>query len=70
MIRITFVTKLLYINLNKNILLIMIVIGLLSTKQEVDEIKYIVKVCDVEDRIRFVVRMQKLKELLKKEQSQ
>jgi hypothetical protein len=48
----------------------MIVIGLLSTKQEVDEIKYIVKVCDVEDRIRFVVRMQKLKELLKKEQSQ
>ncbi len=48
----------------------MIVIGLLSTKQEVEEIKYIAKVCDVEDRIRFVVRMQKLREILKKEQSQ
>ncbi|UCF50172.1 MAG: hypothetical protein JSU91_01435 [Thermoplasmatales archaeon] len=45
----------------------MIVIGLLSTKQEVEEIKYIVKICDVEDRIRLVVRMQKLKELLNKE---
>ena len=45
----------------------MIVIGLLSTKQEVEEIKYIAKVCDVEDRIRLVVRMQKLKELFSKE---
>ncbi len=45
----------------------MIVIGLLSTKQEVEEIKYIVKICDVEDRIRLVVRMQKLKELFSKE---
>ena len=48
----------------------MIVIGLLSNKQEAEEIKYIAKVCDVEDRIHFVVRMQKLKEILKKEQSQ
>ena len=48
----------------------MIVIGLLSTKQEAEEIKYIAKVCDVEDRIRFLVRMQKLREILKKEQSQ
>ena len=46
----------------------MIVIGLLSSKQEVEEIKYIAKVCDVEDRIRFVVRMQRIKELLKKDQ--
>jgi hypothetical protein len=45
----------------------MIVIGLLSTKQEVEEIKYIAKVCDVEDRIHLVVRMQRLKELFKKE---
>jgi hypothetical protein len=45
----------------------MIVIGLLSTKQEVEEIKYIAKVCDVEDRIHIVVRMQKLKELFSKE---
>ena len=46
----------------------MIVIGLLSSKQEAEEIKYIAKVCDVEDRIRFVVRMQRIKELLKKDQ--
>ncbi len=45
----------------------MLVVGLLSNKQEVEEIKYIAKVCDVEDRIRFVVRMQKIKEMLKKD---
>jgi hypothetical protein len=45
----------------------MLVVGLLSTKQEVEEIKFIAKVCDIEDRIHFVVRMQKLKELLKEE---
>jgi hypothetical protein len=45
----------------------MIVIGLLSTKQEVEEIKYIAKICDVENRIRFVVRMQRIKDLLKKD---
>ena len=43
----------------------MLVVGLLSTKQEIEEIQYIAKVCDVEDRIRFVVRMQKIKEMLK-----
>lgn len=48
----------------------MIVIGLLSTKWEVDEIKYIAKICDVEDRIHLVVRMEKLKELFKKEMKQ
>jgi hypothetical protein len=45
----------------------MIVIGLLSSKQEVEEIKYIAKICDVEDRIRMIVRMQRLKELFDKE---
>ena len=45
----------------------MLVVGLLSTKQEVDEIKYIAKLCNIEDRIHFIVRMQKLKELMKKE---
>ena len=44
----------------------MMVIGLLSTKQEVEELQFISKVCDVEDRIRFVVRMQRIKELLRK----
>ena len=45
----------------------MLVVGLLSSKQEAEEIKYIARVCDVEDRIHFVVRMQKLKDILKKE---
>jgi len=46
----------------------MLVIGLLSSKQEVDEIKYIAKVCTLEDRIHFICRMQRIKEMLKKEQ--
>jgi hypothetical protein len=45
----------------------MLVIGLLSTEQEVEEIKYIAKICTLEDRIHFVVRMQRIRELLKKE---
>lgn len=45
----------------------MLVVGLLSSKQEVDELKYIAKVCTLENRIHFIVRMQKLKEMLKKE---
>ena len=45
----------------------MMVIGLLSTTQEVEELQFISKVCDVEDRIRFVVRMQRIRELLKKD---
>jgi len=47
----------------------MLVVGLLSTKEEVDEIKYIAKVCAMEDRIHFVVRMQRLKDMLKKERN-
>lgn len=46
----------------------MLVVGLLSTAQEVEEIKYIAKVCSLEDRVHFIVRMQKLKEILKKEE--
>jgi len=46
----------------------MLVVGLLSTKQEVEEIKYIAKLCTLEDRIHFIVRMQKLKEIIKKEE--
>ena len=45
----------------------MLVVGLLSTKQEVDEIQYIAKICTLEDRIHFLVRMQKLKDMLQKE---
>jgi hypothetical protein len=45
----------------------MLVVGLLSNKQEVNEIKNIAKICEVENRVRFVVRMHKIKELMKKE---
>jgi hypothetical protein len=43
----------------------MLIIGLLSSQQEAIEIKYIAKICEVEERIRFIVRMQKIKNLLK-----
>ena len=43
----------------------MLVIGLLSSQEEANEIKYIAKVCAIEDRIRFVVRMEKIKQMLK-----
>lgn len=57
-----------YIHLKRNVqLFTMIVIGLLSSQQEAEEIKYIANVCTLEDRIRFIVRMQKIKTLLKEE---
>ena len=43
----------------------MLIIGLLSSQQEAMEIKNIAKICEVEDRIRFIIRMQKIKNLLK-----
>lgn len=43
------------------------VIGLLSNKQEAKQIKNIAKICAIEDRIRLIVRMDKIKYLLKKE---
>ncbi len=43
----------------------MIVIGLLSTKEEVEELRYIAKIVTLEDRIHFLCRMQKIKDLLK-----
>ena len=51
----------------KRSIVTMIVIGLLSSQQEAEEIKYIAKVCTLEDRIHFLVRMQKIKTLLKEE---
>ena len=48
----------------------MLIVGLLSSKQEAQEIKYIAKVCAIEDRIHFVVRMQRIKEMLKEEKKQ
>ena len=64
---VTVVKQYLYNNNYKFNIENMLVIGLLSTEQEVEEIKYIAKVCTIEDRIHFVVRMQRIKELLKKE---
>ena len=45
----------------------MLVVGLLSNEEEANEIKDIAKVCALESRIRFIVRTQKIKEMLKKE---
>jgi hypothetical protein len=45
----------------------MIVVGLLSSQKEVEELKYIAKVCTLEGRIRFICRMQKLKDMQEKE---
>lgn len=46
----------------------MLVIGLLSTKEEAQEIKDIANVCALEDRIHFICRMQKIKDMLKQEE--
>jgi hypothetical protein len=37
------------------------VIGLLSTEEEANEIKFIAKVCSLNDRIRFIVKIDKLR---------
>jgi hypothetical protein len=39
------------------------VIGLLSSEEEANEIKFIAKVCTLNDRIRFIIHMDKLKKL-------
>ena len=41
------------------------VIGLLSTKEEANELRYVAQVCEVENRIHFIARIQKLKDLMK-----
>jgi hypothetical protein len=45
----------------------MIIVGLLSTKEQVVEIKFIAQVCSVEIMVKTLVRNQKMKELFKKE---
>jgi hypothetical protein len=44
----------------------MLVIGLLSTKQEVEEIRNIAQICTLENRIRYICRMQKIKDMIEK----
>ena len=45
----------------------MIIAGLLSSKNEAEEIEYIAKVFTVKNRIRFIVRKELINELLLKE---
>ena len=45
----------------------MFVVGLLSNEAEAQEIKNIAKICQLRDRIHFIVRMQKLKEIVREE---
>jgi hypothetical protein len=44
------------------------VAGLLSSQQEANEIQYIARICTLKDRIRFLVKTQKIKELLRREE--
>ena len=47
----------------------MIVIGLLSTEEEAQEIQYIAKICTIENRIRYLVHVEKVKQLVKEQNS-
>gem|GEM_PF-2578523 len=46
----------------------MIIAGLLSSQNEANEIQYIAKIFTVKSRIRFIVRREEIKELLKREE--
>lgn len=43
------------------------VIGLLSSEEEANEIKFIAKVCTINDRIRFILHVDKLKRIVEEE---
>jgi len=45
----------------------MIVIGLLSTEEEAQEIQYIAKICTIENRIRYLVHVEKVKQLVREQ---
>lgn len=45
----------------------MIVIGLLSTEEEAQEIQYIAKICTIENRIRYLVHVEKVKQLVQEQ---
>jgi len=48
----------------KTTVLCMIVIGLLSTEEEALEIQFIAKICTVENRIRYLVHVDRIKQLV------
>jgi hypothetical protein len=45
----------------------MIVIGLLSTEEEAQEIQFIAKICVIENRIRYLVHVERVKELVREQ---
>ena len=45
----------------------MIVIGLLSTEEEAQEIQFIAKICTIENRIRYLVHVERIKKLVSEE---
>jgi hypothetical protein len=45
----------------------MIVIGLLSTEEEAQEIQYIAKICVVENRIRYLVHVERVRQLVREQ---
>ncbi|HWR28055.1 MAG TPA: hypothetical protein VN377_06440, partial [Candidatus Thermoplasmatota archaeon] len=45
----------------------MIVIGLLSTEEEAQEIQFIAKICTVENRIRYLSHVGRIKKLVNEE---
>lgn len=46
----------------------MIIAGLLSSQNEANEVQYIAKIFSVKSRIRFIVRKEEIKELIRKEE--
>ncbi len=51
----------------KTTLYYMIIIGLLSTEEEALEIQYIAKICTIENRIRYLVHVEKVRELVREQ---
>ena len=45
----------------------MIVIGLLSTEEEAQELQFIAKICTVENRIRYIVHVEKVRQLVREQ---
>jgi len=46
------------------IIIIMIIVGLLSTKNEAEEIQFIAKICKIEERIHFIARKEAIRRLI------
>lgn len=41
------------------------VIGLLTSEEEANELKFIARVCTIEDRVHYIVHLHKVKSLLR-----